>query len=111
LRSNSPTTTASITPRRRSAVAKLSISGNTRIVRADSTWRATPLIVSTSGEPEAVVDRNPFPKSLAEQKQIVAKLDSLREETRRLESLYQRKLTALDDLKKSLPHRAFSEQL
>ncbi len=49
--------------------------------------------------------------SLAEQKQIVATLDSLREETQRLESLYQRKLAALDELKKSLLHRAFSGQL
>jgi type I restriction enzyme, S subunit len=46
--------------------------------------------------------------SIAEQKQIVAKLDSLREVTLRLESLYQRKLSALDDLKKSLLHQAFS---
>ena len=32
-------------------------------------------------------------------------------ETQRLESLYQRKLAALDELKKSLLHRAFSGQL
>ena len=32
-------------------------------------------------------------------------------ETQRLESLYQRKLTALDELKKSLLHRAFNGQL
>ena len=49
--------------------------------------------------------------TLAEQKRIVEKLDSLREETQRLESLYQRKLAALDELKKSLLHRAFSGQL
>ena len=35
-------------------------------------------------------------------------LDALREETQRLESLYQRKLAALDELKKSLLHRAFT---
>jgi type I restriction enzyme, S subunit len=49
-----------------------------------------------------------FPKSISEQQQIVAKLDALREETQRLESLYQRKLAALDELKKSLLHQAFS---
>jgi len=52
-----------------------------------------------------------FPKSISEQQQLVAKLDALREETQRLESLYQRKLTALDELKKSLLHQAFSGAL
>jgi len=33
------------------------------------------------------------------------------EETQRLESLYQQKLNALDELKKSLLHRAFSGKL
>jgi type I restriction enzyme S subunit len=55
-------------------------------------------------------ERFPFP-SVAEQKQIVARLDALHEETQRLESLYQRKLAALDDLKKSLLHQAFSGAL
>ena len=49
-----------------------------------------------------------FPESIKEQQTIVAKLDTLREETQRLESLYQRKLAALDELKKSLLHQAFS---
>ncbi|MFM9962472.1 MAG: restriction endonuclease subunit S [Planctomycetaceae bacterium] len=48
---------------------------------------------------------------LADQKRIAAKLDVLDRETQRLESLYQRKLAALDELKKSLLHRAFSGQL
>jgi type I restriction enzyme S subunit len=52
-----------------------------------------------------------FPKSLTEQEQLVTKLDALREETQRLASLYQQKLTALDDLKKSLLHQAFSGHL
>jgi type I restriction enzyme, S subunit len=38
----------------------------------------------------------------------VARFDAVFEETQRLESLYQRKLQALDDLKKSLLHQAFS---
>ncbi len=48
---------------------------------------------------------------LAEQKQIAAKLDDLREETQRLACLYERKLAALDALKKSLLHRAFTGEL
>jgi type I restriction enzyme S subunit len=45
---------------------------------------------------------------LAMQLTMVAKLDSLFEETQRLEAIYQQKLTALDELKKSLLHRAFA---
>lgn len=52
-----------------------------------------------------------FLPSLVEQEQIVVTLDALHEETQRLESLYQQKLAALDDLKKSLLHQAFSGQL
>jgi type I restriction enzyme, S subunit len=52
-----------------------------------------------------------FPAQLAIQRHLVAKLDTLTQETKRLESLYQRKLTALDELKKSLLHQAFSGEL
>jgi type I restriction enzyme S subunit len=52
-----------------------------------------------------------FPKSLTEQEEIVAKLDSLRAETKRLASLYERKLAALEALKKSLLHQAFTGNL
>jgi type I restriction enzyme S subunit len=55
-------------------------------------------------------ERFPFPP-VTEQKQIVAKLDSLREETERLASVYGRKLATLEALKKSLLHQAFSGQL
>lgn len=55
-------------------------------------------------------ERFPFPP-VAEQRRIVEKFDALSEETQRLESLYQRKLTALDELKKSLLHQAFSGAL
>ena len=54
--------------------------------------------------------RFPFP-SLKLQKAIAVTLNALHEETQRLESLYQRKLAALDALKKSLLHQAFSGQL
>jgi type I restriction enzyme S subunit len=46
--------------------------------------------------------------SLVEQKTIVTLMSALDSETQRLASLYQRKLQALDDLKKSLLHQAFS---
>jgi type I restriction enzyme S subunit len=49
--------------------------------------------------------------SLQDQKIIVKKLDDLRDETQRLESIYRQKLVALDDLKKSLLHRAFTGDL
>lgn len=48
---------------------------------------------------------------LTEQHSIVAKLDNLQANTQRLESIYQRKLAALDELKKSLLHQAFSGEL
>jgi type I restriction enzyme, S subunit len=47
----------------------------------------------------------------AEQQRIVARIDIFREEIQRLESIYHRKLAALDELKKSLLHQAFSGQL
>lgn len=52
-----------------------------------------------------------FPKSRHEQSRIAAKLDSIFDEINRLESTYQQKLAALDELKKSLLHRAFSGAL
>ena len=52
-----------------------------------------------------------FPKDLTEQQAIVTKLDALREETPRLATLYTRKLAALEALKKSLLHQAFSGEL
>ncbi len=48
---------------------------------------------------------------LIQQQEVVTKLDALATETQRLASLYQQKLAALDALKKSLLHEAFSGQL
>lgn len=53
----------------------------------------------------------PIPPSFEAQARIVTSMESLQEETQRLESLYQQKLAALDELKKSLLHKAFSGQL
>ncbi len=48
---------------------------------------------------------------LTEQRHIADNLESLRAETQRLESIYQQKLGALEALKKSLLHHAFTGQL
>jgi type I restriction enzyme S subunit len=52
-----------------------------------------------------------FPESIKAQSDIVSLLDSLREESHRLESLYERKLAALEELKTSLLHQAFKGEL
>jgi type I restriction enzyme S subunit len=48
---------------------------------------------------------------IAKQIETASRLDALLEETQRLESLYRQKLAALEALKKSLLHLAFSGQL
>jgi type I restriction enzyme S subunit len=48
---------------------------------------------------------------ISRQAEIVDTLDALLEQTTRLASIYQQKLAALDELKKSLLHQAFSGQL
>jgi type I restriction enzyme S subunit len=52
-----------------------------------------------------------LPPTIAEQKKIAAKFDALSEETQRLAAIYQSKLAALESLKKSLLHQAFSGEL
>jgi type I restriction enzyme, S subunit len=53
----------------------------------------------------------PFPGNRKKQQVIIAKLDEIRGETQRLARLYQRKLAALDALKRSLLHQAFTGKL
>ena len=48
---------------------------------------------------------------LKEQQRVVETITALSTQTQRLESIYQQKLSALDALKKSLLHQAFSGQL
>ena len=52
-----------------------------------------------------------YPDSVTEQRLIVNRINLLREETKKLEAIYQQKLTALDELKKSILNQAFSGQL
>jgi len=52
-----------------------------------------------------------YPTDVSEQDRIIAECDAFADETHRLESIYQRKLASLEELKKSLLHRAFNAQL
>ena len=52
-----------------------------------------------------------LPPNVAEQNKFADEFDALTEETQRLARLYERKLAALEALKKSLLHQAFSGEL
>jgi type I restriction enzyme S subunit len=52
-----------------------------------------------------------FPKSLKEQENIVHQLDALSAETKRLETIYQKKMEDLEELKKSILQKAFNGEL
>jgi type I restriction enzyme S subunit len=52
-----------------------------------------------------------FPESLPEQHAIVAKLDAISLETKKLEAIYQKKLVDLDEMKKSILQKAFNGEL
>ena len=52
-----------------------------------------------------------FPKSLTEQQTIVAKLNALQAETKKLEAIYIQKIADLDELKKSILQKAFAGEL
>ncbi len=49
-----------------------------------------------------------YPKSITKQKQIVTKLDTLSDETKKLEAVYQQKIDDLDELKNSILQKAFN---
>lgn len=49
--------------------------------------------------------------SIQDQNKFSAKLDVLFEKTQHLESVYQQKIAALDELKKSFLHKTFSGEL
>jgi type I restriction enzyme S subunit len=53
----------------------------------------------------------PLPRSKEEQLSIVQQLASVKEQTQRLETLYQKKIAALDELKKSILQKAFQGEL
>ena len=65
-------------------------------------------VISNSSLKDVVLN---FPKSINEQKQIVSKLDSLSKETKRLESIYNKKLENLKELKQSILQKVFEGEL
>jgi type I restriction enzyme S subunit len=60
---------------------------------------------------QKVLNSIPIPKTVEVQAKIVESVESLQQETQRLARLYERKLAALEALKKSLLHQAFSGEL
>ena len=52
-----------------------------------------------------------YPKSIEQQQSIVHQLDSLREETKKLEVIYQKKIEDLEEFKKSILQKAFAGEL
>lgn len=71
------------------------------------TGAAQPQITRTNLSPLLIR----FPKSVTEQTRLAEKFEDLTEETQRLARLYERKHAALEALKKSLLHQAFSGEL
>ncbi|MBU2843147.1 restriction endonuclease subunit S [Acidithiobacillus thiooxidans] len=53
----------------------------------------------------------PYPSIRGKQQRVIAELREIADETQHLESIYQQKLTALDELKQSLLHQAFNGDL
>ncbi len=52
-----------------------------------------------------------YPKSVSKQKLLIQKFKNLSTETKKLEAIYQRKITCLDELKKSILQKAFNGEL
>ncbi|MFM7235612.1 MAG: restriction endonuclease subunit S [Cyanobium sp.] len=71
------------------------------------TGSAQPQITRTNLSPVLIG----FPKSAAEQKRLAEQFHTLAEETQRLAGIYERKLSGLAALKKSLLHQAFNGDL
>jgi type I restriction enzyme S subunit len=71
------------------------------------TGAAQPQITRTNLAPITIC----FPKCPEEQKRLASGFVALSTETQRLESIYRQKLAALEALKKSLLHQAFTGQL
>jgi type I restriction enzyme S subunit len=59
------------------------------------------------------VDKMPvsFPESIGIQENVISTLDSLSDRSKRLVTIYEKKISTLEELKKSLLHKAFSGEL
>jgi type I restriction enzyme S subunit len=61
---------------------------------------------------QAMLNKIPIPfPSITEQQSIVERLDALSSETKKLESIYQKKIADLEELKKSILQKAFAGEL
>lgn len=65
-------------------------------------------VISNSSLKDVVLN---FPKSKEEQQTIVRQLNALRAETQKLETVYQKKMDDLEELKKSILQKAFAGEL
>lgn len=52
-----------------------------------------------------------FPKSPKEQQNIITQLDTLSMQCKKLEAVYEQKINALEELKKSILQKAFNREL
>lgn len=84
---------------------------NTPAVRAEIHASASGVKVRHTSPAKIGAVRVSFPATEAEQRSVAAALKAANEGIARLQSLSQRKLAALDELKKSLLHQAFTGQL
>jgi len=80
---------------------------NNKNLRNYARQAAQPVISNSSLE-SVMLD---FPKSLSEQQRIVAKLDALSEQVKKLETVYSKKIDDLEELKKSVLQKAFKGEL
>lgn len=76
-------------------------------LRESARQAAQPVISNTSVKDVEIS----FPKDIPTQQAIVEKLDALSEETKALEAIYERKQSALAELKQSLLQKAFAGEL
>ena len=74
-------------------------------------WSQDALLASRYLRLNQVLSCPLFLPPLAEQEIIAENLDAMLEETQRLECIYQQKLAALETLRNSLLHQAFTGQL
>jgi type I restriction enzyme S subunit len=84
---------------------------NLRRVRAEIHASASGVKVRHTSPAKIGAVRVRFPPTTGEQSAVAAALVDLAEDCHRLEASYTRKLAALDELKQSLLHQAFSGQL
>lgn len=84
---------------------------NLKRMRAEIHARASGVKVRHTSPSKIGAVRVAFPTTVTDQREIASRLDKLAAECDRLVLVYERKLDALDELKKSLLHQAFTGKL